>query len=142
MQCIWVNILYAFVVVLVVVALQHLEDKLLFFTCVTNKKCPGKLLTSPDSQISYYFKELTAHCKKKFYLTSSPTHGTSQWRSDSKERSIEIKGFQTHLSFLVINKQIPGAFPMHVGYLQTVIVTNLLWLKNCIQVLHGDDNFG
>lgn len=42
----------------------------------------------------------------------------------------------------MINKQIPYTFVVHVGDLQTVRMTDLLWLEYCIQVLHGDDSFG
>lgn len=49
---------------------------------------------------------------------------------------------KTHVSVLMINKEIPHLFAMQVGDLQTVSVADLLWLEHCVQVLHGDDSFG
>lgn len=47
-----------------------------------------------------------------------------------------------HLSILVVNKEIPGTSILQTGDLQAVRMTDLLWLENCIQVLHADDSFG
>ena len=47
-----------------------------------------------------------------------------------------------HLSTLMVNKQIPGAFLLLVGDLQAVSVAHLLGLENCVQVLHVDHTFG
>lgn len=47
-----------------------------------------------------------------------------------------------HLSILMVDKQIPHMFVLHEGDLQTMHVTDLLRLENCIQFLHGDDRFG
>lgn len=49
---------------------------------------------------------------------------------------------KTHVSVLMINKEIPHLFAMQVGDLQTVSVADLLRLEHCVQVLHGDDSFG
>lgn len=49
---------------------------------------------------------------------------------------------RAHLSILMIHKQIPHALVVQVGDLQAVSMADLLWLENCIQVLHGDDRFG
>lgn len=49
---------------------------------------------------------------------------------------------QPHLSILMVNKQVPCTLIFLVGNLQTMSMTNLLWLKFCIQVLHADDRFG
>ena len=47
-----------------------------------------------------------------------------------------------HLSTLMVNKQIPGAFLLLVGDLQAVSVTDLIGLEHCVQVLHVDHTFG
>ncbi len=52
------------------------------------------------------------------------------------------KKIKAHLSILVINKQIPRTLVVQVGDLQAVSVADLLWLKNSVQVLHGDHSFG
>lgn len=49
---------------------------------------------------------------------------------------------RAHLSFFVINKQIPCAFAVGEGDLQTVSVVDLLRLKDCVKILHGDYGFG
>lgn len=56
--------------------------------------------------------------------------------------SLAAKEKKTHVSVLVINKEIPHLFAMQVGDLQTVRVADLLRLEHCVQVLHGDDSFG
>lgn len=42
----------------------------------------------------------------------------------------------------MINKQISHTSVVQKGDLQTVRMADLLWLENCIQVLHGDYGFG
>lgn len=49
---------------------------------------------------------------------------------------------RTHISVLMINKQIPHLFIVQVGDLQAVSMADLLRLEHRIQVLHGDDSFG
>lgn len=60
----------------------------------------------------------------------------------SKRRAKKHNCTRAHLSILMIHKQIPHALVVQVGDLQAVSVADLLWLENCIQVLHGDDRFG
>lgn len=48
---------------------------------------------------------------------------------------------QPHLRTLVINIEVPCVIVVLVGDLQTVRMTNLLWLKGSIQVLYRDYSF-
>lgn len=47
-----------------------------------------------------------------------------------------------HLTALMVDKEVPGVFLLHIGDLEAMLVAYLLWLEGGIQIPHWDDRFG